>query len=201
MTRSSILTIGAFVVSQITWSPAVWAQTAPRHVWSHGTTLDISAGAATASSAETRGTLGAAFGWEIDHRVSLEGTGTWIAAKQTDEAFAAELKALVNLTRPNRVVPFVGAGVGLYRATFDPTRGALPAFYQRHHTSSAFTTPPTFTDPSLVLTAGVNIFTGQHVSIRPDLSIRRVTRASDSYAVTMATVHVTYHFEVHDVIR
>jgi hypothetical protein len=32
-----------------------------------------------------------------------------------------------------------------------------------------------------------------------DLSVRLVTRASDTYAVAMATVYVTYHFEVHDV--
>jgi hypothetical protein len=201
MTRNSILAIGALVVSQIVWSPTVWAQTEPQSVWSHGTTLDVYAGSATAPSTETRGTLGAAFAWEISHWVSVEGTGTWLVPRQGDEAFAAELKALANLTRPNRVVPFLGAGVGLYRATFDTTRGALPDFYQQRLTDSTFVTHPTFTDPSFVFAGGVNILTGRHFSIRPDLSVRLVTSSSQVYAVTMATVHLTYHFEAHDVVR
>ena len=49
--------------------------------------------------------------------------------------------------------------------------------------------------------AGVNIFTGAHFSIRPDVSVRIVTRSSQTYPVTLAAVHVTYHFEVHDVVR
>ena len=198
MTRRSILALGALVVSQITWSPAAWAQRLPDNTWSHGTTFDVFAGATTSSSVDTRGTLGAAVGWEITHRVSLEGAGIWVAATRPNEAFAAELKTVVNLTRPSRFVPFLAAGVGLYRASFASTSGTLPDFYQRRLTGPS-TTHPTFTDPSLVFAGGVDVFTGQHFSIRPDLSVRLVTRASDAYPVTMAAVHVTYHFEVHDV--
>ena len=201
MTRSFVLAVGLLIVSLMALVAPASAQTVSGTDWTHGTTLDVFAGSATASSAETRGALGAAFGWELNHWVSVEGTGAWLAARQADEAFAAELKALVNMTRPNTVVPFLGAGVGLYRATFDTPGSVLPSFYQQRLTGSAFTTHPTFTDPSFVFAGGVNIFTGQHVSIRPDLSVRLVTRDSNTYAVTMATVHVTYHFEVHDVIR
>ncbi len=203
MTRSSVLAIGPLVVSLMALVPPAAAQTVPvpGNVWKHGTTLDVFTGGATASSAKARGALGAAFGWELNHWVAVEGTGTWLAARQADEAFAAELKALVNVTRPNTVVPFLGAGVGLYRATFDATRAALPDFYQRRLPESPFSAHTTFTDPSFVFAAGVNVFTGRHFSIRPDVSVRLVTRASETYAVTMATVHATYHFEVHDIVR
>jgi hypothetical protein len=137
----------------------------------------------------------------VNHWFSIEGGGTWLAARQADDGFAAELKALVNVTRPNRVVPFVGAGIGLYRASFDTARGPLPDFYQRRLTGSPLTARPTFTDPSFVLGTGVDFFMGSHVSVRPDLSVRFVTRNSESYAVTLATMHVTYHFEVHDFAR
>jgi hypothetical protein len=201
MTRNSVLAIGALVLTQIASPPVVSAQSLPDHQWSHGTTLDVFGGSAVAPSAETRGTMGAAFGWEFNHRISVEGSGTWLLARREDEGFAAELKALANLTRPNRLVPFLGAGVGLYRASFDATQAGLPDFYQQRSTGSAFATRRTFTDPTLVFAGGVNIFTGAHFSIRPDVSVRLVTRHSDTYAVTIAAVHVTYHFEVHDVVR
>jgi hypothetical protein len=200
MTRSSILTIGALVVSVMALVAPASAQTVSGNEWSHGTTLDVFGGGAT-TSAETRGVLGAAVGWEINHWVELEGTGAWLAARQGDEAFAAELKVIASLTRPNRVVPFLGAGVGMYRASFDATSSALPDFYQRRIVGSPLGASQTFADPSFVFAGGVNVFTGQHFSIRPDLSVRLVTRASDTYAVAMATVYVTYHFEVHDVAR
>jgi hypothetical protein len=200
MTRSSILAIGTFLVSLIAVVPIASGQALPDNQWNHGTTLDVSTGAATASQG-TRGTFGGAFGWEINHWVEVEGTGTWLVARQGDEAFAAELKALANLTRPNTIVPFLGAGVGFYHASFDTTRSAIPDFYQRRMSGLSFGSLITFNDPSFVFAGGVNIFTSRHFSIRPDVSVRLVTRASDTYAVTMATVHVTYHFEVHDVAR
>jgi hypothetical protein len=142
--------------------------------------------------------LGTALGWEINHRVEIEGTGAWLAGHHDDRAFAAELKVLASLTRPNTVVPFVGAGVGMYRASFDAASGALPDFYQRRFVGSALNTQHTFTDPSFVFATGLDIFTGRHLSIRPDVSVRLVTRSPDAYAVTMAALRVTYHFEVHD---
>ena len=199
MTRSFVIGVGLFLSFIACVRPAS-AQPVPGNTWSHGTTLGVSAGSAIASP-ETRGTLGTALGWEINHWVEIEGTGAWLVARQGDEAFAGELKLLANLTRPNTVVPFIGAGVGMYRASFDETSTAIPDFYRRRFVSSSLGTRQTFTDPSLVFAAGLDIFTGKHVSIRPDLSVRLVTTASDSYGVTVAAVRVTYHFEVHDFTR
>ena len=90
MTRSSVLAIGPFIVSLIACVPPASAQTVAGNEWNHGTTLGVFAGSATAAP-ETRGTLGAALGWEINHRVELEGTGAWLVARQGDEAFARGL--------------------------------------------------------------------------------------------------------------
>ena len=199
MTRNPVLVMGLLIASLLGPIASAFAQAVPGNEWSHGTTLGLSAGSATAS--ETQGTLGAALGWEINHRVEVEGTGAWLIARHGDEAFAAELKVVASLTRPNTVVPFVGAGIGMYRATFDLTAGALPDFYQRRLTQAPGETRAIFADPSYVFSAGFDIFTGKHVSFRPELSVRLVTRASDTYAVTMATVRATYHFELHDVAR
>jgi hypothetical protein len=201
MTRGSALTI-ACLIGILGSVPPAFAQAVPAPAratdWTHGTTLDLFGGAAAASAADTRGAMGGGFGWEINHWAELEGTGTWVAAAHGDSAFAAEMKAVVNVTRPNAVVPFLAAGIGMYRAMFDATAGPLPDFYQRRLTASTSPTLQTFTDPSFIFAAGLNVFTGQHISIRPDVSVRLVYRDSQTYAVTMAMVHLTYHFEVHD---
>jgi hypothetical protein len=190
--------VAALIGTLIVAAPASAQTAAPASDWTHGTMVDLFGGAVTAPSADLRAAIGAGFGWEINHWVKVEGTGTWIAATQGDSAFAAEMAAAVNVTRPNTLVPFVSAGIGLYRATFDTTAGPLPDFYQRGETATS-PAVQTFTDPSFIFGAGVNVFTGQHISIRPDVSVRLVYSDSQTYAVTMVTVHLTYHFEVHTV--
>jgi hypothetical protein len=206
MTRGT-LAIGAFVMRVIACAPVAFGQVLlpdngqlPDNEWRHGSTLEVFAGTATAAE-DTRGAFGGALGWEINHRVAVEGTGAWLVARQGDEAFAAELTALTNLTRPHLVVPFLGAGVGLYHASFDTTRGDIPAFYQGRLVAGSFGSLATFNDPSFVFDAGVNVFAARHVSFRPEVSVRLVTRDSATYAVTMATFHLTYHFEVHGVAQ
>jgi hypothetical protein len=115
--------------------------------------------------------------------------------RQQDSAFAAELKAMQNLRWPATIVPFVGAGIGLYRASFDTTKAIPPSFYARRMTPSELGKQTTFTDPSFVVETGINIFPEQHLSIRPGLSVRLVTRDSNTYAVTTVGVNMAYHFE------
>ena len=200
MRRSSFVVIGTCVGALMAFVPAAFGQALPDNTWSHGTTLNLFAGAATTSES-TRGTLGGGFGWEINHWVEVEGTGKWLVARQGDEAFAAELAVMANLTRPNTVVPFLGAGVGVYHASFDSSHGTLPDFYQRRVAAGAVGSTVAFNDPSFVFSGGVNVMAGRHFSIRPEVSVRLAYAASDTYAVTMATVHLTYHFERHDIGR
>ena len=195
MTRMNRPAVGVFAVILLLASP-VSAQTSG-NPWSHGTTLDLFGGAALAPSADARGALGGTIGWEINHRLEIEGAGTWIIPRQSDQAFTAELKAIVNLTNPNAAVPFVGAGVGMYLATFEAGGASIPPFYQPRMSGAPAGSLQSFTDPSLVFTGGVSIYAGQHVSLRPEVSVRWVMHASDSYAVTVAAVHFIYHFEDH----
>ena len=200
MTTISSRAIGLALTGLMALSANAGAQTPtpPANPWDHGTKLSVMAGGAF-SEPDPRGTLGMSIGWEITHRVELEGTGTWVVAQQSDEAFAAELKVSANLTRPGAVVPFVAGGVGMYRASFDTTRSTLPEFYQRRVAPSSVDTLVDFTDPSYVIAGGVNIFTGTHVSIRPDVSVRLVTRGEGTFVVPMATIYFSYHFENHHV--
>jgi hypothetical protein len=205
MTRRA-LAIGTLVMSLIACAPAASGQVLlpdngqlPDSEWRHGSTLDVFAAAAMTAQ-DTRGGLGGALGWEVNRWVEVQGSGTWLVARQGDEAFAADLTALVNVTRPHLIVPFLGAGVGVYHASFDTTSGDIPDFYQRRIPAGLFGSLATFNDPSYVFDGGVNFFARRHLSFRPDISVRLVTRAGETYTVTMATLHVTYHFEVHGVL-
>jgi hypothetical protein len=201
MTRTIALVLAAAVCCGVASPRSASAQRLPEHPWSHGTNLEVFGGAAAAPDADTRGVLGGAIGWDINQRLSIKGSGAWLLANRDDEAFAAEMKALVNLTPPAVVVPFVGAGVGLYRASFDTSR-TLPDFYRRREPDSIVSGARlTFTDPAFVVEAGVKVFASRHVSVRPDVGIRLVTRDRATYVVTLAAVRVTYHFEVHDEIH
>jgi hypothetical protein len=79
------LAIGALVLAQIAFPPIVLAQSLPDHQWRHGSTLEVFAGSAMAPSAETRHHGRRAFGWEINHRISVEGSGAWLLTRQEDE--------------------------------------------------------------------------------------------------------------------
>jgi hypothetical protein len=59
----------------------------------------------------------------------------------------------------------------------------------------------TFTDPSVVGGAGVNLFASRHWMIRPEIIATAVLRNSRSFVVTTAAVRLGYHFEGHPVTR
>lgn len=175
------------------------AQIAPLpNAWSHGTTLNVFAGAASASS-ETGPLLGAAVGWEVIRWFALEGSGARLDRPNGADAFAADLKALVGLPGAHAIVPFIEGGVGLYRASFDLSQGVLPDFYRGRIAGNAAIagTTVTFTDPFFIFGAGVNLFLTRHIAIRPDIDVKIVRRHSQSYAVTAVAVHLAYHFEEH----
>jgi hypothetical protein len=172
--------------------------TAPPNVWTRGTTENVFAGAASAPS--SAGVLaGGAIGWEITPRLAVEGSGSWFSHRHGATAFAADLKALVHLLAVRPVAPFIEGGFGVYRATFDSTRGELPGFYQRRLDTAVNRSRVTFTDPSFILGAGVDLFLNRHVTIRPDVEAKIVRRNSSNYVVTALSVHVAYHFEDHPI--
>jgi hypothetical protein len=179
-------------------STGVAAQTTPPgNAWSHGTTVDVFAGVAAASS---RGSAlaGGAAGWEITPRLGLEGRMAWLDRPGRAEAFAAALTARANLTNARPAVLFVKGGVGLYRASFEAADGNMPDFYRRR-LGPGFGMTHTFTDPSFVVGGGVNVFTSRHWAIRPEIEAIVVRRQSRSHVVTAVTMGVAYHFEEHPV--
>jgi len=193
-----ILAVAFIAWVEIACPPGLAAQTASARSWRQCTFVDVLAGDLAAPSSPERALAGAALGWEADHRISIEGSGLWLLPREGDKAFATELKVLANLRRPHRLVPFVGAGIGLYHASFDATTGSLPDFYRRRLTPNVVSQQQGFTDPSFVFQGGLNLFTNSHVSIRPDVAVRLVTRDSQAYALTAVAAHVTYHFGAHD---
>jgi len=176
-----------------------FAQTAPAgNPWSHGTTLNGFVGAATASS-DTGPAVGGAVGWEVTRWFGIEGSAAWLDRRNGADAFAADLKALVNLAAGSSVIPFLDGGIGLYRASFDLSRGTLPDFYQGRVTTTGagLGSSTTFTDPSFIVGAGVNLFVSSHVAVRPDVQAAFVRRDSQTYVVASVAVHVAYHIEEH----
>jgi hypothetical protein len=193
--RAAWALVGALVLAM----PASAQPLAQGRVWRQGTTLNLSGGAATDGS-ETGAIAGTAMGWEITPAVSLEGSGNWLDRRSAGDAFAAALKVQVGLTVPLTAVPFLQAGIGLYRATFDSGARTIPDFYRNRMTAKAgLATTEIFTDPSFIFGGGVNVFVTRHIAIRPDVEAMMVRRDSQTYVVTAVTVHLAYHFEEHPI--
>jgi hypothetical protein len=131
--------------------------------------------------------------------LAIVGSGYWLDGGSRADAFAAALKLRAALTIPHMAVPFVKAGVGLYRATFDPAAGRIPEFYRRRMAAGPMASGAmrTFTDPSFVGGGGVTVFVTPHIAIEPEVETMIVHRESHNYFMTAVAVHMAYHFESH----
>jgi Outer membrane protein beta-barrel domain len=176
------------------------AQTVPTHTWSHGTTINLFSGVGVASS-DPGVTLGGAAGWEVTRVFGIEGLAEWLDRPTGEEGFDVSLSGMVNLKTARPVVPFLKAGVGFYRATFDGSATGVPEFYQHRINDGQADVGlrQTFTDPSFVLGGGLSVFVSRHWAIRPDVAVTIVRDHSANYIVTGVTVHAAYHFEDHPV--
>lgn len=170
------------------------------HIWTHGTTLAVTGGAAVASS--DAGAMAAlTMGWEITPRMGIEGTGAWLDRHDGAEAFSAAIAFQTSLMRPRPAAPFVEGGFGLYRASFDRTRSSIPSFYADRITAAgaAGALMNTFTDPAFFVGAGYNAFISRHIAIRPQVEATIVARNSQTYIVTSVAIRAAYHFEDHPI--
>jgi hypothetical protein len=75
------------------------AQTVPTHTWSHGTTINLFSGMATAAS-NAGVTAGGAAGWEVTRTFGIEGLAEWLDRPTGEEGFDVSLSGLVNLMSP-----------------------------------------------------------------------------------------------------
>ena len=171
----------------------------PGNMWSHGTTLNVVGGAA-ATSGDRAAVGGGAFGWEIKPWFALEGGGMWLDWGQGAHAFAPSVIAQFALRTRRPFAPFLAGGVGLYHASFNRLDAAMPGFYRRRMMGVPDVgTTMTFTDPSIVGGAGVNVFLSRHWTVRPEVLATGVMRNSRSFIVTTGAVRLAYHFEEHPI--
>jgi hypothetical protein len=162
--------------------------------WTQGTTLNL-LGAAAVDGSWTSGAAGAAFGWEVTPRFSMEGTGTWLARGPGADGFAADLTALWHITPPRRIVPFAKVGVGMYFASFDPTRSPMPDFYRdRLEPNAVFDQHATFTDPTIVAGGGFTAWLSRNVSLRPEADVKFVLDGGSAHPIAVIGVRFAYHF-------
>jgi hypothetical protein len=193
-------TLGLSALLLAAASSTTIAQTLPAHAWSHGTTINLFTGLASASS-HAGITAGGAAGWEVTRLFGIEGMAEWLDRPQGEEGFGVTLTGQLNLTGARPYVPFVKGGIGFYRATFDGTATDIPDFYRDRVAmgSPAPGTRQTFTDPSFVLGAGVNLFVSRHWALRPDAALTIARDHGASYLLPGLTFHAAYHFEDHPV--
>jgi hypothetical protein len=187
------------VMALVTVAPNAWSQTVASDELRFGTTLTGFVGAASASPG-TGVAAGAGLGWEITPHFTLEGRGIWFDAGHRADAFTALLGARVPLLPARPVVPFVSAGAGVYRATFESMSSTMPRFYQRGMmTESAGVQGRTFDDFVVALGGGVDVFLAGHLALRPEVTVLLVTTRSDTRTIPVYGVQLAYHFESHPI--
>ena len=142
---------------------------------------------------------GGAAGWELTPWLGVDGNLSWLKTFGDAEAFTAAVNARAHFLTNRAVLPYVRAGFGLYRTSFNSTLTDVPDFYRRRiaDASSGYDSSYRFTDPAWVFGGGLTIFRSRHVAIHPAAEAIVVRRDAQSYVVTSVTVHISYHFELH----
>jgi hypothetical protein len=193
----SAMRLGAAVAMLVVWGAASPAGAqAPAHDWSNCTSVNLFGGVA-ADGDGAGGLAGGGAGWMVTPTFGLEGRAGWSSDVGGAEAFAASLVARFSPWKPRPLVPFLKAGVGLYRAVFDSSTGEMPEFYRRRLTEAdrRVSHSVTWTDPTLVAGAGFDAFASRRIAIRPEVDLSLALDGGHGYSVINAMVNIVYHFE------
>jgi len=162
------------------------------------TTLAVTTGVSRANES-TQGLFGGDALFELTAHFALQGAGRWMDRGPGTGAFAAELCAVFGYAGTRETaVPYVTAGVGLHRRTFESAgAGAIPAFYQRRLAAvgGVFGERRTFTDPTLVVGTGVDVALSRTVTVRPDVRALFIVNDGRHDTVYLATVSLGFRFE------
>lgn len=176
-----------------------WGQSAASsNQWSRGSDLAVVAGAASSSSS-TGPMIAGSVGWALTRWVAIEGRGSWFDRGTDASAFSADLNATANVVSKRQVTPFVGAGFGLYRASFETAATSMPSFYRMRTTARRGTDRQVFTDPALRLTTGVDVTTSRHWSLRPEVSMVVVRSGGRGETLMLGSMRLAYRFEDHPI--
>ena len=135
--------------------------------WSHATTLNVFTGVVSEPAAGSA-MVGGSIGWQLTRTTALEGSGAWINGGQDNDRFAGALKLQATVGRVSGAVPFVEAGIGLYRASFNANHADMPEFYTRRMGNALRDgmMMRTFTDPSVVFGGGISMAPTRRIAIR-----------------------------------
>ncbi|MBM3772444.1 MAG: hypothetical protein FJW27_14400 [Acidimicrobiia bacterium] len=160
-----------------------------------GTHLDGFLGAGT-SDAHTGPVLAGIVGWRLVPGAAAEVRGSWLARGTGASAFHADVGGIFNVLNRERVRPFVGAGFGLYRATFDSSASPMSGFYRGRLRQGIVGDPSqSFVDPAFRLSAGVDWRVHDRISVRPKVSGVFVRRGGRGESVAMVGCRIGYRFE------
>lgn len=143
------LFLGATCAATLAPTIAAAQEGLPAHIWSRGTTLSASVGAASASPG-TGALAGVGVGWEVTPRFGIEGAAAWLDRPGDSAAFAAALTAHFRLRGLQTISPYLKGGIGMYRLSLAAPRA-------------------TFTDPSVVVGGGIRLFATKHLAFRPEV--------------------------------
>jgi hypothetical protein len=165
----------------------------------------VGGGATTASTAGAL--LGGTVVYDLNRRLALEGQGAWFDRGPRAEAYMANASLLVNLVPRGRpAVPYLAAGAGVYRASFDvPSLGGvwaldgMPRFYARRLATMPFRPAVafearTFTDPVVTMGGGVRVTLATHLELRPDARAIVVLDGGNSHTVGILGLNIGYRF-------
>jgi hypothetical protein len=177
-----------------------------QHRWSRATSL-FAGGGVAADDGQADSWLGGGVSWQAWRQVAIGASGLWQDRAGDATGFGGDV-TVEFLVAPSRatVKPFVRAGIGAYRASFDgPSDAAaevVPMFYQRRMAASVDQTGTpggTFTDTSWILGFGLDLPVSRTLSIRPDARFMWVTANGDSHTMAFIGVHLAYRIESHPV--
>ena len=196
--RRAALTAAALTVLTVPAS----AQDLPRNDWHQGSALSLFGGIATPDGGSGPA-VGGTITWEATPRLGLDAGAVWLRGGPHDDAIAGTVGARYALTGSRPWRPYLSAGAGVYRATFDDddTRG-MPGFYHSRMMqapSPAFGPRRTFSDFAMRVGGGAEFFASRHISIRPEAQFVIAIRRPDTHVVPIFGVHLVYHFESHPI--
>ncbi len=197
--RSLVAAVGTVSLC-VVCSSLAFAQNDRAPIGERGTELGASVGAGSTST-HTGPMLGGIAGWQLNRWVTGEARGTWLARGTGADAFEADLGLSTHLIKRGGAAPYLGAGFGLYRATFDSTSSTMSEFYRRRMVAGALGMPQdrTFTDPVIRVSGGVEMLVRRQFSIRPEASALFVRRDGRGETVGLFVVRIGYRFEEHPV--
>lgn len=180
------------------------------------TTLYLQAGLLSGSSDMVGATVGGTIVRDLGSRLAIEGSGAYLGRGMGADALSLSANLLVHLRpRHEKAVPYLAAGGGIYRASFDMgnsrSYGPMGAGMMGGYYSGGYETmggyPPyspggpwnlgqhrSFTDPSIGLGGGIRVDVGSRLFLRPDARALVVVSNGDSYTVGVFTLNLGYGF-------